>query len=115
MLKEKELEFLRRLADNQVDFIIIGMSAAVLQGAPALTEDVDLWFRDPNDPKIRKAAESLGGKLLDLSAFFRPSDSRERRWRSLTRSEPCTDSGNFKPSGTPAHWRWIWGMSGSGC
>jgi hypothetical protein len=72
MLNEKELAFLRRLVENRVDFIVLGMSAAALQGAPALTEDVDLWFRDLNHPGIRKAAESLGGRLLDLSALMRP-------------------------------------------
>ncbi|MFO7535428.1 MAG: hypothetical protein R6X19_07060 [Kiritimatiellia bacterium] len=60
----KELAFLRELTRNKVPFIVVGLSAAALQGAPMVTQDVDLWFLDINHPGIRKALMKLGGTLV---------------------------------------------------
>lgn len=51
----KEIRFLRELVRLKVDFMIIGLSAAALQGAPVVTQDVDLWFADLADPLLTKA------------------------------------------------------------
>lgn len=67
---DKELAFLKELVRQKVAFMIVGLSAAALQGAPMVTQDVDLWFRDINDPGIRKALRKLGGTWvpsIDLS------------------------------------------------
>jgi hypothetical protein len=63
-LSESELKFLRALARRQVRFIIVGLSAAALQGAPVVTQDVDLWFEDLSDPKIREALDEIGGAYV---------------------------------------------------
>ena len=42
-LTERELRFLRELVRHNVRFLIVGLSAAALQGAPVVTQDVDLW------------------------------------------------------------------------
>jgi hypothetical protein len=61
---EREELFLEALVRNQVDFLIVGLSAAALQGAPAVTQDVDLWFRDLSDPGIQRALEEVGGSYV---------------------------------------------------
>ena len=41
---ENEIRFLRELVKNRVPFMIVGLSAAALQGAPVVTQDVDLMI-----------------------------------------------------------------------
>ena len=57
----KELAFFRALQRRKVDFLVVGLSAATLQGAPVVTQDIDLWFEDLNDPKFRSALKETGG------------------------------------------------------
>lgn len=52
---ESEIRFLRELVRCKVDFMIIGLSAAALQKAPVVTQDIDLWFADLSDPKLAAA------------------------------------------------------------
>ncbi len=61
---EKELAFLRELVRQGVAFMVVGLSAAALQGAPAVTQDIDLWFKDLADPKLKKALERVGGLYI---------------------------------------------------
>jgi hypothetical protein len=63
-LSESELKFLRALTQRRVRFIIVGLSAAALQGAPVVTQDVDLWFEDLTDPKIREALAEVGAAYV---------------------------------------------------
>lgn len=58
---EEEVRFLRELVKEKVDFMIVGLSAAALQGAVVVTQDVDLWFRDTDDLRIRRALRKVGG------------------------------------------------------
>ena len=64
---EQELGFLSALIDEEVSFLLVGLSAAALQGAPVVTQDVDLWFEDPGDPGIRKALKRVGGTYVPPS------------------------------------------------
>ncbi|HEX4825859.1 MAG TPA: hypothetical protein VFV19_16275 [Candidatus Polarisedimenticolaceae bacterium] len=57
----EEGEFLRALLDEGVEFLVVGLAAAALQGAQAVTQDVDLWFRDLADPGIQRALRRVGG------------------------------------------------------
>jgi len=41
--------------------MIVGAAAATLQGAPVVTQDIDLWFKDLNDPGIKEAVQAVGG------------------------------------------------------
>jgi hypothetical protein len=61
---DKEARFLRELVKQKVDFMIVGLSAAALQGAPVVTQDIDLWFRDLADPGIRKALKKVGATYV---------------------------------------------------
>jgi len=60
----KETAFLKELVKNEVCFMIVGLSAAALQGAPVVTQDVDLWFRDLSDPGIKKSLKKVGGAFV---------------------------------------------------
>lgn len=60
----KEAAFIEELVALGVDFMIVGLSAAALQGAPVVTQDVDLWFKNIEDPGIRKALRKVGGTYI---------------------------------------------------
>ncbi len=48
-----ELGLLQALLKHKVRFMVVGLSAATLQGAPVVTQDVDLWFENLGEPKMR--------------------------------------------------------------
>lgn len=60
----KEERFLRELVKNGVEFMIVGLSAATLQGAPVVTQDIDLWFKDLTDPNLLKSLKKVGGTYI---------------------------------------------------
>lgn|SRR5690606_20098849 len=61
------------LASHEVDFIVVGGLAAVLQGAPTTTYDVDIVYSlaKPNQEKLLRALE-------ELDAIFRGDPRRLR-------------------------------------
>ena len=61
---DKEVAFLRELKRQKVQFMIVGLSSAALQGAPVVTQDIDLWFKDLDDPNLQKALKKVGGILV---------------------------------------------------
>jgi hypothetical protein len=69
---EKEALFLRELRKQKVEFIIVGLSAAALQGAPVVTQDVALWFKDLNDPGLKKVLKKVGAAYVPPSAHNPP-------------------------------------------
>jgi hypothetical protein len=71
-LAETERAFLLALDAAGVPFIVIGMGAAVLQGATAVTQDIDLWFADLTDRRIADAARSVGGIYVSGSFGMMP-------------------------------------------
>ncbi len=60
----KEIAFLRELKRQKVEFMLVGAAAAALQGAPVVTQDVDLWFEDLKDPGIPSALRKSGGIMV---------------------------------------------------
>lgn len=60
-LTSAERTFLRALADEDVRFLLVGLGAAVLQGADTATQDLDLWFAPSSAPAVRRAALRAGG------------------------------------------------------
>ena len=69
---EQEIRFLQELSRQRVKFLIVGLSAANLQGAPAVTQDIDLWFRNLADPGIHRALAKVGGMYVAPTAFTSP-------------------------------------------
>jgi hypothetical protein len=61
-LTPAELAFFRALDDLGVPYLVVGMSAALLQGAPVVTQDIDVWLGNqaPWD-LVREAARRAGG------------------------------------------------------
>jgi len=71
-LTESERRFLRALLRRRVRFIVVGLSAAALQGAPVVTQDVDLWFEDLHDPRLTKALREVGAAYVPPSILNPP-------------------------------------------
>jgi predicted nucleotidyltransferase len=69
---EQEQAFLRELVRQRVDFMIVGLAAAALQGAPAVTQDIDLWFRNLEDPRLKEALKRVGGVYIPPTASTPP-------------------------------------------
>ena len=63
-LSETELRLLESLQRHKIRFMVVGLSAAALQGAPVVTEDVDLWFDDLSDPKLMRALVKVGAAYI---------------------------------------------------
>ena len=60
-LTSAERALFHALNHRHVPFIIIGMGAAVLEGAPVATQDLDIWFERVDDERIKQAAADAGG------------------------------------------------------
>ncbi len=75
-------EILRRLVDAQVEFIVVGMAAGVLQGAPVTTMDLDVVHRRTPD-NIARLLRVLAG----LDAVYRHDPRRLRPTESHLASE----------------------------
>ena len=72
-LTNQETTFLRQLVENHVPFLVVGMAAAALQGAPFMTNDIDLWFKDLSHPGLKKALDSVGGIYVPPSGSHPPA------------------------------------------
>ncbi len=69
---ESELRLLQVLLKRKVRFMVVGLSAATLQGAPVVTQDVDLWFENLGEPKISLALQEVGAAYVPPSNFNPP-------------------------------------------
>lgn len=86
-------ELLETLAAHEVDFIVVGGVAAVLEGAPVTTLDLDILYDTRSDN-----LERLLAALRDLHARFRDPAEREihpdlERLRTLRMGLLHTDLG----------------------
>jgi len=64
---ESELRLVQVLLKRKVRFMVVGLSAATLQGAPVVTQDVDLWFENLGEPKISRALQEVGATYVSPS------------------------------------------------
>ena len=64
---ESERRLLRSLLRHEVRFMVVGFSAAALQGAPVVTQDVDLWFENLGDPGMSRALQEVGAACVPPS------------------------------------------------
>jgi hypothetical protein len=71
-LTEAERAFLASLEELGVRYLVVGLSAAVIQGADTTTADIDLWFEDRADPRIHEAARRAGGVFVPGSFGVMP-------------------------------------------
>ncbi len=61
ILTSAERALLEALNALGVRFLIVGMGAALLEGAPGTTQDIDLWFGVIDAERLREAAHKAGG------------------------------------------------------
>jgi hypothetical protein len=64
VINPPEWIFLDELRKRGVEFMVVGMTAAIAQGADLMTEDLDLWFKTISDPNVDAAARKAGGVLI---------------------------------------------------
>jgi hypothetical protein len=64
---ENEIRLLGSLLKHKVRFMVVGLSAATLQGAPVVTQDVDLWFEKLGEEKISLALREVGAAYVPPS------------------------------------------------
>ena len=69
---ESEIRLLTALLRARVRFMVVGLSAATMQGAPVVTQDVDLWFDKLGDPGISKALQRVGAAYVPPSILNPP-------------------------------------------
>lgn len=67
-----ERAVLKALNRFGVRFMLVGLSAAVLQGANAATRDIELWFADLSDSRIGDAVREARGIWISGSFGMRP-------------------------------------------
>lgn len=71
-LSEAELRLLESLLRHKIRFMVVGLSAAALQGAPVVTEDIDLWFDNLSDPKLMQALVKVGAAYIPPFGYNPP-------------------------------------------
>ena len=69
---ESELRLLQVLVKRKVRFMVVGLSAATLQGAPVVTQDIDLWFENLGEQKISRALQEVGAAYVPPSNLNPP-------------------------------------------
>jgi hypothetical protein len=69
-LTAAERQLLEALQRRGIRFMLVGASAAILQGANTATKDIDLWFENVADPGIGAAVQEAGG--IWISFGMRP-------------------------------------------
>ncbi len=69
-----ERQLLNELETRGVRYLVVGMSAALVQGARGATEDIDLWFESLSDPRLGEAVRAAGG--IWISGSFGSSPPR---------------------------------------
>jgi predicted nucleotidyltransferase len=71
-LTSAERALLTALNQRGVRYLVIGLGAAVLQGAPVSTQDLDLWFERTGDEAVHQAARDAGGFWIAPFGFHPP-------------------------------------------
>ena len=61
------------LNSRGVRYILLGMGAALLEGAAVATQDLDVWFERIDDERIREAAREVGGFWINAFGLQPPS------------------------------------------
>jgi hypothetical protein len=67
------------LLRRKVKFMVVGLSAATLQGAPVVTQDVDLWFEKLGDPSISNFDEEIAANYQWQPRQRRDQETPQRR------------------------------------
>ena len=55
-----EKKLLTALVNSEIEFLIVGQTAAILQGAITTTQDVDIWVKDLRSDVFQNVVKSVG-------------------------------------------------------
>ena len=91
-LDPAERALLASLTDLGVPFMIVGVTAASMQGARVATEHIDLWFSKLDDPRLAEAARRIGPKTRLLC---QPLRRRSRCSRTKNSESVATLSSGY--------------------
>lgn len=61
---QKEIKLFAELNKAGMRYIIVGLASAAMQGAPIVTQDVDVWFENIGDEKIRTVIKKCGAVFV---------------------------------------------------
>lgn len=64
LFSKKELRFLEELNKSGARYLLVGLAAAALQGAPIVTQDIDLWIEDLQSAEFRDAVSEVRGTFV---------------------------------------------------
>lgn len=67
LFTKTEQDFLQTLLDEGVEFMVVGLAAAALQGVPAVTQDIDLWFAHRGGETMIEALRKAGVRYVPPS------------------------------------------------
>ena len=99
---ESELRLLQILLKRKVRFMVVGLSAATLQGAPVVTQDVDLWFENLGEPKMSRALQEVGAAYVPPSINNPPMlAGKGAELFDIVRIRPSSENPNGIPSQSP--------------
>lgn len=73
VLTPAERALLEALNALGVPYLIVGMGAALLEGAPGTTQDLDLWFGRIDVERLREAAQRAGGVYISGTGVQPPT------------------------------------------
>lgn len=59
-LSTEETDLIRSLLEEEIRFMVVGMSSAILQNAPGVTQDIDLWFERGQGDRLIEACRKVG-------------------------------------------------------
>lgn len=69
VLTASERAFFEALDRVGLRYLLVGMSAALIQGARGATEAIDVWVESLGDDRIREAARDAGGFFVPATVF----------------------------------------------
>ena len=62
-----EEKLLTALVSSEIKFLIVGQTAAILQGAITTTQDVDIWIKDLGSDIFQDVVRSVGAVYIPLA------------------------------------------------
>ena len=73
VLTSAERALLEALNALGVPYLVVGMGAALIEGAPGTTQDLDLWFGLIDEKQLKQAARQAGGFYTSGSGLQPPA------------------------------------------
>ena len=101
VLTSAERALLEALSALGVRYLIVGMGAALIEGAPGTTQDIDLWFEHLDATELREAARRAGGFYTSGLGLQPPAVGGE----GLDRVDWCSPRRDSSPSSRNSHAR----------